>query len=42
MGQYSLIGAGTIVTKDVPANSLIVGNPGRTVAYLDEKGEKLV
>ena len=42
IGQYSLIGAGTVVTKDVPKNSLIVGNPGRVVAYLDEKGEKLV
>lgn len=42
IGQYSLIGAGTVVTKDVPSNALVVGNPGRIVAYLDESGEKLV
>lgn len=42
IGQYSLIGAGTVVTKNVPSNALVVGNPGRVVAYLDDNGEKLV
>lgn len=31
IGDHSVIGAGTIVTKDVPAHSLVVGNPGRII-----------
>ncbi len=29
IGQYALIGAGSVVTKDVPDHALVVGNPGR-------------
>lgn len=29
IGQYALIGAGAVVTKDVPDHALVVGNPGR-------------
>ena len=36
IGENSVIGAGTVVTKDVPANSLVVGNPGRVIRTLDE------
>ena len=36
IGKNSVIGAGTVVTKDVPANSLVVGNPGRVIRTLDE------
>ena len=36
IGKNSVIGAGTVVTKDVPANSVVVGNPGRVVRTLDE------
>ena len=42
IGQYSLIGAGSVVTKDVPDFALVVGNPGRIVGWVDEKGKKLV
>lgn len=42
IGKYSLIGAGAVITKDVPENSLVVGSPGRIVAYLDEDGRKLL
>ena len=31
IGENSLIGAGAVVTKDVPANAIVVGNPGRVV-----------
>mgnify|MGYP001280084602 CR=1 FL=1 len=41
IGSYSLIGAGSVVTKDVPDHALIVGNPGRIVGWVNEKGEKL-
>lgn len=41
IGQYAFIGAGTVVTKDVPAYALIVGNPGRQVGWMSEFGQKL-
>lgn len=31
IGDHCVIGAGTVVTKDVPAHSLVVGNPGRII-----------
>ena len=41
VGEYALIGAGTVVTKDVPPYALVVGNPGRIRGYVCECGEKL-
>tara|TARA_B100001093_G_C26598846_1_gene914936 strand:- start:293 stop:868 length:576 start_codon:yes stop_codon:yes gene_type:complete len=41
IGKYSLIGAGTVVTKDVPDFAMIIGNPGKIVAWVDKKGSKL-
>lgn len=41
IGEYALIGAGTVITKDVPAHALIVGNPGRQVGFVCTCGEKL-
>ena len=41
IGEYSLIGSGEVVTKDVPPFSLVVGNPGRVVGKLDKKGNLL-
>jgi UDP-2-acetamido-3-amino-2,3-dideoxy-glucuronate N-acetyltransferase len=38
IGEYSLIAAGSLVTKDVPAFSLMLGNPARLVGRVDEKG----
>lgn len=38
IGEYALIGAGAIVTKDVPKYGLIIGNPGRIVGWVDKKG----
>lgn len=34
VGSYSLIGAGTIVIKDVPSYSVVVGNPGQVIKVL--------
>lgn len=31
IGENAIVGAGTVVTKDVPANSVVVGNPGRII-----------
>lgn len=41
LGQYCLIGAGTVVTKDVPDFALVVGNPGRIVGWVSQYGERL-
>ena len=41
IGEYAMIGAGAIVTKDIPAHALIVGNPGKIVGWVDEKGNSL-
>jgi len=41
IGKYSLIGAGAVVTKDVPDYALIVGNPGRIVGYVCKCGGNL-
>ena len=42
IGQYAFIGAGAVVTKDVPDFALIVGNPGREVGWMCRCGTKLV
>lgn len=41
IGEFAFIGAGTVVTKDVPAYALIVGNPGRQTGWMSEFGHKL-
>ena len=35
IGENSIIGAGAIVTRDIPANSIAVGNPARVIKDLD-------
>ncbi|MBN1959561.1 MAG: N-acetyltransferase [Deltaproteobacteria bacterium] len=41
IGRYALIGAGTVVTHDVPAYALIVGNPGRQIGWVCECSARL-
>lgn len=41
LGMYSFIGAGAVVTKNVPAYSLMVGNPARQSGWVSEAGVKL-
>ncbi len=42
LGSFCFIGAGTVVTKDVPDYALIVGNPGRQTGWMSEFGQKLI
>ena len=35
IGENSIIGAGAVVTRDIPANSIAVGNPARVIRALD-------
>ncbi len=41
LGAYCLIGAGSVVTKDVPDYALMVGNPARQIGWVSRHGEKL-
>lgn len=41
IGKYALVGAGSVVTKDVPDYALVVGNPARIRGYVCYCGEKL-
>lgn len=42
IGEYALVGAGSVVTKDIPAYALAVGNPARIIGHVCYCGEKLV
>jgi UDP-2-acetamido-3-amino-2,3-dideoxy-glucuronate N-acetyltransferase len=41
IGKFSFVGAGSVVTKDVPDYALVVGNPARIVGWMSEGGERL-
>lgn len=42
LGEYCLIGAGAVVTKDVADYALMAGNPARQIGWVSEYGERLV
>ena len=41
VGRYAFVGAGAVVTKNVPDYGLIVGNPGRRVGWMSRHGHRL-
>ena len=41
LGEYCFIGAGAVVTKDVPAFALMAGNPARRIGWISKAGERL-
>mmetsp|Transcript_10468 Transcript_10468/g.33859 ORF Transcript_10468/g.33859 Transcript_10468/m.33859 type:complete len:194 (+) Transcript_10468:2551-3132(+) len=41
IGEYSLIGAGAVINKDVPAFALMVGVPGKQIGWISKYGEQL-
>lgn len=41
LGKHCLIGAGAVVTKDVPDYALVVGNPGKVIGWVSEAGTRL-
>jgi UDP-2-acetamido-3-amino-2,3-dideoxy-glucuronate N-acetyltransferase len=41
IGEYAFIGAGTVITKDVPAFALVVGVPGKQLGWVSHAGHRL-
>jgi UDP-2-acetamido-3-amino-2,3-dideoxy-glucuronate N-acetyltransferase len=41
LGRFSFVGAGAVVTRDVPAHALVVGNPARQIGWMSEMGHRL-
>ena len=41
IGKYAMVGAGAVVTKDVPPYALVYGNPARVKGYVCEMGHKM-
>ena len=42
IGAYAMIGAGAVVTKDIPPYALVVGNPSRQIGWVSEYGHRLI
>ena len=40
IGENAIVGAGSVVTKDVPANAIVAGNPARVLRYIQQKVER--
>lgn len=41
IGRYAFIGAGAVVTKEVPDYALVVGNPAKQIGWMSEYGHRL-
>jgi UDP-2-acetamido-3-amino-2,3-dideoxy-glucuronate N-acetyltransferase len=41
IGEYAFIGAGAVVTKEIPAYALVVGNPAKQIGWISEYGHRL-
>ena len=42
IGQNAMVGAGAVITRDVPPNAIVVGNPARIVGYVDTPRDTVV
>ena len=42
IGEFALIGAGAVVTKDIASYALVVGNPSKQIGWVSEYGHRLV
>ena len=42
IGRFALVGAGSVVTRDVPDYGLVAGNPARLVGYVCRCGHRLI
>ncbi|MCT2564662.1 acyltransferase [Chryseobacterium herbae] len=42
IGRYAFIGAGAVVTKEVPDYALVMGNPARQIGWMSEYGHQLI
>jgi UDP-2-acetamido-3-amino-2,3-dideoxy-glucuronate N-acetyltransferase len=42
IGRFAMVGAGAVVTKDVPDYALVVGSPAKIIGWYSEAGKKLV
>lgn len=42
IGEWAMVGAGSVVTKDVPAHALVVGAPARQIGWVGRAGHRLV
>jgi len=42
IGEFAFIGAGAVITKEVPAYAMVVGNPARQIGWMSEYGHKLI
>jgi len=42
IGKYALIGAGAVVTKEIKAYALVVGNPSKQIGWVSEYGHRLI
>ncbi|MGW9629807.1 acyltransferase [Agromyces sp. NPDC055520] len=42
IGEWSLVGSGSVVSKDVPAHALVVGNPARRIGWVGKTGHRLI
>ena len=40
VGENAIVGAGSVVTKDVPPNAIVAGNPAKVLRYLDKNNSR--